>query len=148
MGEGAPTHLNCGLQNEGAIGIFTDVKESFTLGGIFLKSHSPNQPFYVIFEDDGRTGYFYLAADEEDMPFQDALHIYDLKAIDNPNENHLFEIKWTANGLKAALFINGRAHGVFDLEEKRGYCRNSFPPPSSRTAFGRFERSWHPNCCP
>lgn len=40
------------------------------------------------------------------------------------------QLAWSADGLKAAVLINGWPHAVFDFEGRRGYCRTGFPPPN------------------
>ncbi len=56
----------------------------------------------------------------------------------------LFQIIWSSSGLKGALFINNYPHAVFDLENRRGYCRTNFPPPDPK--FTMYSHEWHDDC--
>jgi hypothetical protein len=105
---------------------------SFTPGQkAFYASDSPTSSYSGVFEDDGRTGYFYAydRAAERDKRILDACLIYHVENVvdrDRPSE---IEIVWTRDGLKAALRINGRAHAVIDFAGRRASCRLNFPPP-------------------
>ncbi|MCC7503553.1 MAG: DUF2251 domain-containing protein [Flavobacteriales bacterium] len=91
-------------------------------------SHSSR--FVAVFEDDGETGYFYAldrALDPE--PVIDALHIYNVVDVSDRNVPSHFQLVWSGDGLKVALFINRYPHAAFDFIKKRGYCRTGFPPP-------------------
>ncbi len=98
---------------------------------IAVESNSPSQPFEAVFEDDGETGYFYaLDLRQEDMPIQDALHIYNVAAVTDRAIPSTVQIVWSSDGLKAGLIINRFPHAVFDFSAKRGVCRSGFPPPA------------------
>ena len=91
---------------------------------------SPQGEFSVVFEDDGDTGFFY-ALDYSDklQPIQEAMHIYNVKAVTDKNNPSVVRIAWSADGTKAGLWINDYPHAVFDFAAKRGYCRSNFPKP-------------------
>lgn len=110
------------------------LSETITLGNpITLECPSPKTSFAVIFEDDGETGYFYgLDLENKKQPVLDALHIYDVKDVLDPNVSVKVEIAWSEDGLKSRLAINGFAHAVFDFESRKAYCRNNYPPPDRR----------------
>ena len=87
-------------------------------------------PFKAVFEDDGDTGYFYgLDTRNAEEPVLDALHIYDVETVSDRELPSRFQIVWTADGTKVALFVNEYSHAAFDFAARRGYCRTNFPPP-------------------
>ncbi len=94
-------------------------------------SDSPSTSFSAVFEDDGKTGYFY-AYDRAraDEPILDALHIYNVRNVTDREIDSEAEIIWSMDGSKAALLINGYPHAVLDFAARRGYCRTGFPPPT------------------
>ena len=107
-------------------------QETFAVGTEFvLDSRSPHSDFAVVFEDDGRTGYFYgLNMSASGNLIIDAMQIHN---VDNVSDRHIpleVSIVWSADGLKALLLINNYAHAVFDFDAKRGYCRTNFPSPN------------------
>lgn len=115
------------------------------VGDIFLDGASPKfENYHLIFEDDGETGYLYAYDTNETPPILDALHIYNVSAIEDIDIPSLFQIVWSNDGLKGALLINHFPHAVFDLEKKRGYCRNNFPPPDPK--FTTHSHEWQSDC--
>ena len=112
----------------------TVVCEMITIGNpITLDCPSPKASYAVIFEDDGESGYFYgLNLENTKQPVLDALHIYDVKDLPDPNVSVKLEINWSDDGLKSCLAINGFKHAVFDFESRKAYCRNNYPPPDRR----------------
>lgn len=105
----------------------------FTPGeATFFASDSPTSTFSGIFEDDGRTGYFYAydRAAPEKARILDACHIYDVANVVDRDRPSQVEIIWTGDGLSAALLVNGYAHAVVDFRTRRAYCRTNFPPPT------------------
>lgn len=97
-----------------------------------LVGDSPNTKWGAVFEDDGETGYFYgLDRTLEEQPILDALHIYNVGNVTDRQRSSLFQIVWSADGLKVALFINDHCHAAFDFGLRRGYCRTNFPQPLS-----------------
>jgi len=96
---------------------------------VVIEGPSPSTSFSVVFEDDGETGYFYgLDMSRQDDLILDALHVYDVAVVTDRDLPSQVQIVWSADGLKAALAVNGYVHAVFDFETKRGYCRDGFPP--------------------
>lgn len=117
----------------------------FSIGDIFLEAPSPHMDYCVIYEDDGETGYFYaLDLKNQEDPILDALHIYNVEDVEDSDLPSLFQIVWSADGLKAGLFINEYPHAVFDFEAKRGYCRTNYPPPN--TDFTEHSHEWSDDC--
>ena len=100
----------------------------FLVGNILLDSTIQDQPYYAVFEDDGDTGYFYVCDHRHpEQPVIDALHIYDVQSVSDKEKTSLFEIMWSTDRLKTALFINGRCHAIFDFAKMEGRCRSNFP---------------------
>jgi hypothetical protein len=98
-----------------------------------IEGRSPSQPYAVIFEDDGDTGYLYgLDFNKCDNPIIDALHIYNVANIADRVQPSNIQLVWSCDGLKAGLLINRYPHAIFDFESKRGYCRTGFPPPDKK----------------
>ena len=105
-----------------------------------VPSKSPITQYGVVFEDDGETGYFYGldTTRNEHNQILDALHIYNVRSVIDKEKPSLVQVVWSEDGLKAALYINGYAHAVFDFAAKRGYCRSNFPAPNEEwTSFGK-----------
>ncbi len=125
---------------------FLMAETTCVLGDVFIDGPSPKVDHYhAVFEDDGVTGYFY-AYDlrNEAQPILDALHIYDVQNIVDREKPSLFQIIWSSDGLKSALFINNYPHAVFDLESQRGWCRSNFPPPNPQ--FTQYSHEWTDEC--
>jgi len=106
-------------------------KETLNVGvEIVVESASPVGRYQAVFEDDGQTGYFYaLDMERPYNPIADALHIYNVESVvdkDKPSQLHII---WSADGLKAALFINSFPHAVYNFTDGVGCCRTGFPPP-------------------
>jgi hypothetical protein len=98
-----------------------------------LDCPSPKTNFAVVFEDDGKTGYFYgLDVENKKQPVLDSLHIYNVKDVLDPNVSVKVEISWSEDGLKSRLAINGFPHAVFDFESRKAYCRTNHPRPDRR----------------
>lgn len=99
----------------------------------WLASDSPTSSFSVVFEDDGATAYVYpydRAAADGKGAILDACHLYNVhNVIDRHLESEL-EIRWTADGLWAGVFINQYPHALVDFANRRAYCRSNWPPPT------------------
>ena len=96
----------------------------------------------AVFEDDGETAYFYAVERVDAEPrILDALHIYDVANVADPERESSAEIRWTSDGRHTALFINGYAHAVFDFQARAGCCRSGFPPPPT-TGWSRNGHAW------
>ena len=79
-----------------------------------VEGPSPSQPFGVVFEDDGETGYFYaLDFSRQDNPIVDALHIYNVVQVSDRHKPSQVQLVWSNDGLKAALLINNNDASVF-----------------------------------
>lgn len=108
----------------------------------FNASDSQLTNYFVVFEDDGDTGYFYAMQrkDNGEQPILDAMLIYNVKDVvdkDTPSE---IKIIWSKDGLKSVILINNYPQAIFDFDNKRGYCRSNFPPPDSN--WSKFSHEW------
>lgn len=103
---------------------------SFTPGRAFLSSDSPQVPWTVVFEDEGPAGYFY-ACDRSQTTHEesilDAMLIYNVNALQEPERERLAAVEWSRDGLQAVLYLDGTAQALFDFKERAGYCRMNFP---------------------
>ncbi len=91
---------------------------------------APQGPFAAVFEDEGRTGYFYaLDRSVDTNPIQDALHVYNVDNVLDRDRPSIIKIGWSIDGMKVVLLINDYPHAVFDFQARRGFCRSGFPPP-------------------
>jgi hypothetical protein len=111
-------------------------KETLHVGmAMVVQSDSSIGRYQAVFEDDGQTGYFYaLDTSRSDNPIVDGLHIYNVESVvdrDKPSQLH---IVWSADGLKAALFLNSYPHAVYNFEDDHGCCRTGFPPVAVTSA--------------
>ena len=98
-----------------------------------IKSLAPEGMLAAVFEEDGRTGYFY-ALDEsvEGNPIMDAVHIYNAEDVSDGHIPSDVKIGWSEDSQKCVLLINGYPHGAFDFVGKNGYCRSGYPPPINK----------------
>jgi hypothetical protein len=100
----------------------------------FFGVDSLDGKFSAIFEDDGDTGYFYGLENGRDDPILDALHIYNVAQVTDPDAVYPTEIRWDKSGSRAGLFIDGKCHAVFDFTLRRAVCRTGFPPATGAFA--------------
>ncbi|WP_254782103.1 DUF2251 domain-containing protein [Desulfoluna spongiiphila] len=106
-----------------------------------VECRSPENGFMVVFEDDGKTGYFYgLDTALHGNPILDALHIYDAENVSDAHLPSTVQVVWSGDGLKSLLLINNYPHAVFNFEDKRGYCKSNFPPADLR--WSKFSHEW------
>jgi hypothetical protein len=94
-------------------------------------SESVSRRLATVFEDDGDTGYFYAMDLRRDRRIVDAVHIYNVSSVIDPQLESEVEILWSTDGWKSLLRINGYPHAFFDFSEKRGCCRTGFPTAAS-----------------
>ena len=103
---------------------------SFTPGRAFLSSDSSQVPWTVVFEDEGVAAYFYACDRSQtthEQSILDAMLIYNVSALRNPETERLAAIEWSRDGLQAVLYLDGTAQALFDFNERAGYCRTNFP---------------------
>lgn len=97
---------------------------------IVVECPSPTGGLGAVFEDDGETGYFYaLDFAAGDNPIQEAMSIYDVAQVVDRQKPSSLVIRWSKDGRRVGLWINGHPHAVFDFVAKRGYSRTNFPAP-------------------
>lgn len=108
-----------------------DLEGTFSVGeeSVF-ESISPVSSFGVVFEDDSNTGYLYAIDTAPEFKILDALHVYNVANIIDKQKPCSIKIAWTDDGQFASLLINNYCHAIFDFENKLGYCRTAFPPPT------------------
>jgi hypothetical protein len=99
-----------------------------------IASDSLSSPFSAVFEDDGATAYFYAYDRGSDPGVLDALHIYTLPVIVNPDGKWQAEIQWSPDGLKAGLLINDKLHAIIDFQAHVAYSRYDTKPPAGAWA--------------
>ncbi len=95
-----------------------------------IKSLSPEGMLAAVFEDDGRTGYFY-ALDEslEGNPILDAVHIYNVEDISDAHIPSDVKIGWSEDSQKCVLLINVYPHAAFDFVGKKWVLQKRIPTP-------------------
>ncbi|HET6329127.1 MAG TPA: DUF2251 domain-containing protein [Planctomycetaceae bacterium] len=106
-------------------------EETITVGQpVVVEGPAPNTSYGAVFEDDGKAGYFYgLDFSQQEQPILDARHIYNVEQVTDRSKPSVVQIAWSADGLKAGLFINTYPHAVIDFAARRSYCRTGFPRP-------------------
>ena len=103
---------------------------SFTPGRAFLSSHSTVEPWTVLFEDEGVAGYLYACdrrQQREEDSILDAMLLYNVASLPNPEEPRLATIEWSRDGQQAVLYLDGTAQALFDFHARMGSCRADFP---------------------
>ncbi len=103
---------------------------SFRPGRAFLSSNSPAVPWTVVFEDEGIAGYFYAcdrSQQTQEASILDAMLIYNVGSLKNPEAERLAAVEWSKNGLQAVLYLDGTAQALFDFAQRCGFCQMNFP---------------------
>lgn len=97
-------------------------------------SKSPIGRYEVVFEDDGRTGYFYpLDYEKDNNPIITAFGIYQ---CNEPSDDSMkVSILWGEDATKAALLIDGVAQAYFDFSLYKGTCKSEFCPIEKNIEF-------------
>jgi hypothetical protein len=92
---------------------------------------SSDEPYAVVFEDDGETGYWYAGAVDENGSAEilDAVQLYVVKDLGDPVEPAEIVMKWSATGRQAIILINDIPQAIYDFENQQAYCRSGFPEP-------------------
>lgn len=124
-----------------AFNVFVEARETVSVGGgVFLSDAAVEQPFSVVFEDDGETGYFYAHRWNTTLALWeivDALHVYNVEDVADRQVPAEVKIGWSRDDAKAVLFINDQAQAAFDFPGKCGYCRSEFPAPARESGWRR-----------
>ncbi len=123
-----------------------------------MESASPSAPYAVVFEDDGATGYAYAidrsadssrsasisamakALGDRTYKVVDALYVYSAESL-SPKPL-IAEIRWSVDGMKAALFLGKDLHAGFDFAAKRGVCRTGLPSPGTGAEHWNAPHDW------
>ncbi len=104
-----------------------------------LVSYSPvrEQPWRVVFEDEGAAGYCYACdgrratVDEDfDVTVMDAMLVYNVEAMqaeEDGNRERLAAVEWSRDGEQAALRLDGVPQVLIDFRKRESYCRSNFP---------------------
>jgi hypothetical protein len=103
---------------------------SFHPGHAFLSVNSPAVPWTVVFEDEGVAGYFYAcdrSQTTQEESILDAMLIYNVGSLQNPEAERLAAVEWSKDGLQAVLYLDGSAQALFDFANRQGFCRMDFP---------------------
>ena len=83
-----------------------------------------------MFEDEGAAGYFYAcdrSREHQDEAILDAMLIYNVGALQEPERERLAAVEWSRDGMEAVLYLDGSAQALFDFRARRGFCRMNFP---------------------
>src|ERR1700712_273941 len=97
---------------------------SFHPGRAFLSSNSTAVPWTVVFEDEGIAGYFYAcdrSQTTQEESIMDAMLIYNVSTMQNPEAERIASVQWSKDGLQAALYLDGTAQAMFDFGVRAGY---------------------------
>jgi hypothetical protein len=110
---------------------------TFRPGRAFLSCDSSAVPWTVVFEDEGVAGYFYAcdrSQQTHDESILDAMLIYNVAALaksdaelERPTAERIASVEWSRDGMKAVLYLDGFAQGLYDFAARCGYCRMDFP---------------------
>ena len=95
-----------------------------------VESRSPSQPFLTVFEDDGETGYVYALdiGHERGAKIVDALQVYVAKEEFGDVDESIVRIRWSPDGTKSGLELDGELRAVFDFVGRIGCSISGFPP--------------------
>ena len=104
----------------------------FTPGARFmLPSDSATSAFSSVFEDDGKTGYFYAYdRSRKAQRILDAVHVYTAAEL-AAGEGSEALITWSPDGLKAGLIVDDRLCALVDFAAGKAYSRSNFPAVSA-----------------
>lgn len=107
---------------------FTRACSLFRGEPVVLDVPGPVSSRLVVFEDDGDTGYFYAVETPDDAAPRiiDAVFVYH-SPRDGAAAPEIAEVRWSADGSRAALFLSGVAEAAFDFDSGRGYGRSGGP---------------------
>ena len=102
----------------------------FSPGDAYLAADSSTYPWYVVFEDEGVAAYFYACnrtRGEGEDAIIDAMLIYNVSSLRDPEKQRLASIQWSRDGMQAVMYLDGVAQGLFDFAQRTGSCRLDFP---------------------
>lgn len=90
-----------------------------------LEAASPSRALGASFEDDGTTAYFYALDLKAPERVQAAIHVYDVSSA-SEGRVQAIEIRWSGDGSRVGLFINGAVNAAFDFDRYLAYSRTQF----------------------
>ena len=110
---------------------------------LVVDADSPEGRYATVFEDDGKTGYFYAVdTDVEDgNPVRDAMLVYVAADVTDAALESTLEIGWSDDGQKALLLINDEPHAAFDFGQRQGWCLSGEPAPGAG-GWSKASRQW------
>ena len=110
---------------------------------LVVDADSPEGRYATVFEDDGKTGFFYAVDTdvEEGSPVRDALQVYIVADVTDAALESTLEIGWSDDGLKALLLINDEPHAAFDFAQRQGWCLSGEPAAAS-SDWSKAARQW------
>jgi hypothetical protein len=97
---------------------------------IAFASPSPSSHFSGVFEGDGEAAYFYAYDRCPGAGILDAVHIYNVASFTDKGLDSEAEVRWSSDGLKCGLLINGQLQAIIDFESRVAYGRTNFPAPA------------------
>lgn len=103
---------------------------TFTPGHAHLKSESAVVPWSVVFEDEGSAGYLYAcdrSLPTEEQSILDAMLIYNVRSLEEPDRERLAAVQWSRDGLQAVFYIDGTPQAFVDFATRQSFCRSNFP---------------------
>jgi len=103
---------------------------TFTPGQAYLASDSTVNPWSVVFEDEGSAGYLYAydrSVLTEEQGILDAMLIYNVRSLEEPQRERLAAIQWSRDGMQAVFYIDGTPQGFIDFAARQSFCRSNFP---------------------
>jgi hypothetical protein len=103
---------------------------TFTPGHAHLKSDSRVVPWTVVFEDEGAAGYLYAfdrSSPTEEQGILDAMLIYNVRSLENPERERLAAVQWSRDGMQAVFYIDGTPQAFIDFAARQSFCRSNFP---------------------
>lgn len=110
---------------------------------LVVDADSPEGRYATVFEDDGKTGYFYAVDTdvEHGSPVRDALQVYIVADVTDAALESTLEIGWSDDGQKALLLINDEPHAAFDFARSQGWCLSG-EPAAPATGWSKAPRQW------
>jgi hypothetical protein len=117
----------------------TEKRAAIRVGeAIVVEAEAPDGTVGAVFEDDGSTGYFY-AVDYRgnELKILDAVHIYTVTGVLDHHRMSYLVIRWDDASENVTLFVNDKAHAVFDFKGRRGFCVDGFPAAPARSGWTR-----------
>lgn len=99
-------------------------------GDAYLASDSTVNPWSVVFEDEGSAGYLYAynrSFSTEEQSILDAMLIYNVGSLEQPERERLAAVQWSRDGLQAVFYIDGTPQAFIDFATRQSFCRSNFP---------------------